>query len=985
MVGITFLRLLSRRTAVQGPGTLFLFLILLILITAPALCGGNGLPFPGKDSSPVSVSIPFVPNLGQMDEEVAFYTFHHGAAVFVTGKGEISYITGGGEDEWIVVRERVLDSPGAVLEGAGRTGTTVNWYRGSDPSRWRHGLPAYRSVFLNSLYENIDAGLVVRPDGVEKLFTIHPGGDVSDIRIKVKEAVSLGTNRMGELVVETPRGRVLFTRPSAYQVREGLKKEIAVSYRIEGNVYGFTVGDFDHSMPLVIDPLLASSLLGGKGNETAYTVDVYGGEVFIAGTADSADFPGTDEGAGRLGDAFVIRLDRDLTTVRAAAFIGGSLTDGARDMVVDASGVYIAGYNNSLDFPTTHGAAYAGSEISGSFVTRLDRNTLQMTASTAFYPNIFAVARGPGDVVYIGGATNDPSFLLNSESTYQKELQGGVDAFIARMTGDLQSLEAATLLGGEGSDIIYDLAVGAGGEVLASGVTNSTAFPVSDGAFDTTYNLDWEETRPWRDGFVAKLSSDLTDLMTSTYLGGGWNDSIQSLVLDGSDVIVGGNTASIDFPCGNTFGPVDGNDAFVLRFDPALSSVRSCAVFGGGEAGKGSPDTATDMVIHSQERILVTGRTDADDFPTTPGAFMERPSGPYTGGFITSFTPDLSYIEASTLVYGRNEYLHSIDLGTVGDLYVAGDAQSGGYLVTPGAVQTVHGEGDDLAVSRFSVDLTGPHIELDPAAVDFGRVSTGKRKTAAVTVYNTGGSELNIREWTFQPASPSPFTLEGSCAVIQAFDSCQVGIVFAPKKPGVAEGTLLVYSSDLFNREKKLDLRGKGSASPSIQIDKDQFFFGSVACGRTSAARQITVTNTGTGNLMIDEVSLGGSDPSSFILAASKCVAAPLPGGDRCGISLRFAPAEEGNRSAVLRIASNDPEMPVNEVSLQGIGVADIDTGERIEEDLTGIDVAEPSAGENSRRGRRFPAGRVFVLGILLLSIVLWLALKYLGKSGSSG
>ncbi|TNF45662.1 choice-of-anchor D domain-containing protein, partial [bacterium] len=872
----------------------------------------------------------------------------------------------------IVFRERFIGAQEADVVGKDPARTHVNWYKGSDPSRWREGLPTYGSVHLGTLYESIDIQLSAKDGNMEKLFLIKPGGRVADIRVQVQGVLSITTDSTGELVVKGPHGQVHFTRPVAYQGDGREKRMVKVAYRVEGEEYGFTVGEYDRSIPLVIDPLLASTYLGGSRNETAYAVGDSGRDIIVAGMVESPDFPGLDEQVNALGDAFVALLDRDLTTVRTATYLGGSMSDGVRDIALDRRSIYAAGFNTSIDFPTTPGAAFDERAVSGAFVARLNLNTLHLQASTSFYSNVFAVAAAPDGAIFIGGSTTDSTFPTSGKNThdegdevYQETLQGGADGFVAKLNRDLSTLEASTFLGGEGVDIISDLAVDGAGNPVAIGITNSAGFPVSENAFDNTYNLEWDGKHQWIDGFVTRLTSDLKDLDASTYLGGGLNDYIRSVTLDGSSVIVGGDTASVDFPCGTTFGPVDGSDAFVVRLEHNLNKVSSCALYGGGATGRGSVDTVTDIEIHPRGSIFIVGRTDTQDFPTTPGAFFTRPEGTYTGGYITAFAHDLSYVEASTLIHGANEYIKSLAIDNMGNVIVAGDAHNKGYPVMPGTLQPSPAGGDDVIVSRFTPDLTGPHLEAGPAVTDFGDIPIGLVESEIVILHNSGGSPLTVHDMSITQPS-NIFSLDSQCHVIAPFDSCPVTVTFSPRDPGSRTAGVTITSDDPFRPVQTVDLTGTGKAVPVITVEPDSLHFPNVNPGRTSRIKTVVVNNSGSSDLSITGVHLAGQDRDTFALASEECTRSPLATDGKCLISVQFSPKDEGMWSAKMEIFSNDPADPIHRVSLSGNGTNALDiTDGRSNRDESG------SSQDTDTDSDRFPWLIVIVLCVVMGLLVI--------------
>jgi hypothetical protein len=123
----------------------------------------------------------------------------------------------------------------------------------------------------------------------------------------------------------------------------------------------FSVDVYDPSLPLVIDPVLFSTYLGGNGSDkpSSLVVDSQGG-VYMTGTTESTNFPtkgGLQSREGGGTDAFVTKLDGTTGAIVYSTYIGGSGHDIANQIKADAAGsAYVVGSTNSLDFPTTKGA-----------------------------------------------------------------------------------------------------------------------------------------------------------------------------------------------------------------------------------------------------------------------------------------------------------------------------------------------------------------------------------------------------------------------------------------------------------------------------------------------------------------------------------------------------------------------------------------------------------------------------------------------------
>jgi muconolactone delta-isomerase len=208
--------------------------------------------------------------------------------------------------------------------------------------------------------------------------------------------------------------------------------------------------------------ILQSTYLGGRYIEIAYALAIHPktGEVYVAGATNSADFPKTDGGAqekcsscSRLvpllgkADAFVARLNKELTQILQSTYLGEKAEDDARALAIHfrTGEVYVAGSTTSRDFPRTTGGAQAahGGGLVDAFVTRLNEELTQILQSTYLggggNDEIYALAVHPttGEV-YMVGKTESTNFP-NTTGGGQATDGGGTDAFVARLSADLSA------------------------------------------------------------------------------------------------------------------------------------------------------------------------------------------------------------------------------------------------------------------------------------------------------------------------------------------------------------------------------------------------------------------------------------------------------------------------------------------------------------------------------------------------------------------
>jgi hypothetical protein len=317
-------------------------------------------------------------------------------------------------------------------------------------------------------------------------------------------------------------------------------------------------GGFGDAFVVKLNPagsgIVYSTFLGGTGNESGQSLSVDGGgNAYVAGWTDSIDFP-IQAGAfqslygGNSSDAFAAKLNPSGTTWVYSTYLGASGTDGSHSVALDGGGnAYVAGYTNSLNFPTTAGAYQMalGGGMDG-FITKLNPLGAGLSYSTYLgsgaSDNIFGITVDAGGSAYVVGATASINFPITA-GAYQPTFGGGVnDGFVAKMNLAGTGLIYSTFLGGSGIENGFAIAIDGGGNAYVTGPTDSIDFPTTAGAVQAA-------KAGFQDIFIAKLDSGGTGLVYSTYLGGADVETSHGIAVDGiGDVYVGGSTESLDFP-----------------------------------------------------------------------------------------------------------------------------------------------------------------------------------------------------------------------------------------------------------------------------------------------------------------------------------------------------------------------------------------------------------------------------------------------------
>jgi secreted PhoX family phosphatase len=411
--------------------------------------------------------------------------------------------------------------------------------------------------------------------------------------------------------------------------------------------------------------ILQSTYLGGSGTDRAYALAIHPktGEVYMAGVTKSKNFPKTTGGAQEsisgFHDAFVSRLNKELTQILQSTYLGGNGEDFAHALVIhpQTGEIYVAGETLSTNFPKTAGGAQAGHHggLEDAFVARLNTSLTQILQSTYLggsngdYAYALAIHPTTGDV-YVAGFTLSTNFPkttggAQAQAKYRKGIFPPGDAFVARLNKDLIQILQSTYLGGSGTDRAKALAIHPKtGEVYVAGETESTDFPSTNGGAQETYVSDKGNAGGKEDAFVARLNKELTQILQATYLGGIYSDRVYALAIHPTtgDVYVAGSTFSPNFP--KTTGgaqPIRGgvlSDAFVARLNSNLTQILQSTYLGGS-----SSDDAHALAIHPKTgEVYVAGVTYSKDFPQTAGGAQAGHRGDFEDAFVARLTADLA-------------------------------------------------------------------------------------------------------------------------------------------------------------------------------------------------------------------------------------------------------------------------------------------------------------------------------------------------------
>ena len=730
----------------------------------------------------------FIPNQGQFDSRVVYAVQGRDKSIFFTEQGLTVVLTdkpvaasarkddrlrriGSPEPvaytpkkRWALKLDFVDANPQARPETLEPADTLISYFKGR-PEEWRTGLRASRRIIYRNLWPGIDLIYSGTVNRLKYDFIVRPGADPNRIRLAWRGADSVQVTEEGQLAVFTPLGTLRDEMPKAWQEDKGRRESVTVAYGLQApagvqvaslatngllagtnpheraHIVGFTVGDYDRSRALVLDPemLVYCGFIGGSASEYGAAIAVdSNGSAYVTGETSSpqASFPETVGPDltynGGEDDAFVAKLRADGTGLVYCGFIGGTGRDPGYAIAVDNGGnAYITGSTYSTDgsFPVTGGLDPTHNGGNDAFVAKVRADGTSLVYCGFIggkAPDYgFGIAVDSGGNAYVAGSTDsaDGSFPVigGLDSTHN----GGTrDAFVVKVRADGTSLIYCGFIGGTGYDQGNGIAVDSSGSAYVTGSTDSSAGGAGALGFPVTIGPDLTQNGS-NDAFVAKVRADGTGLVYCGFIGGTGIDGGQGVAVDSDrNAYVTGYTTSTATSFPETVGPDlshNGDfDAFVAKVRADGTALTYCGFIGGSGEEFGP---SSGIAVDSSGNAYVTGHTTSTEtsFPVIVG-----PDLSYNGGerdaFVAKVQTDGKGLAYCGYIGGAGgEGGTGIAVDRAGDAYVTGWTVSTetSFPVTVGPDVSANGGGDAFVAKVTTQEFPWP-IFL-PAILEGGK------------------------------------------------------------------------------------------------------------------------------------------------------------------------------------------------------------------------------------------------------------------------
>ncbi len=611
-------------------------------------------------------------------------------------------------------------NPACEIIASGTSTDYLNYYTTGTSVNGVTKVISYENVSYKNIYPCID--LEFQPDstsGVKYNFIVHPGGDLTAIRMKIA-GPEIELNNSGFLNLKTSVGIIEEKIPESYLLADGKKSKVQASFtRVGQNIFGLSVNSrIRGATTLVIDPVpnrLWSTYYGGMNANPSSTeaincikIDKDGNLVIVGETPSPDNMATAGSFQSTIGgdvDAFLAKFTPDGARLWAT-YYGGSDKDRGVGCAVNALGdIFITGETYStgqIATPGTYQTVLGG--FSDGFAARFFPDGTRIWGTyyggSESERNCGCTLDKDGNLYTVGQSYSGNN--ISTPGAYQVGNNGNGDAYLAKFRPD-GKLAWGTYYGGNLADLALGVCADTLGNIIMTGNTKSHGDIASPGAHQETYG--GTGTNGGGDGFIIRFNTD-GQRQWGTYYGGAEGDDATACVCTNSGMIyVTGDTGSDDnISTPGSYQPTRyfGTDAFFVKL--TMAGTRIWGTYYGGDI----EDHGMACDYDPRGTVFLSGYTASSVNISTPNAYQIYNYG-YWDVFLAKFDTNGSRTWCTYFGASWADWCYTLAVDTNDRQYVAGQTGSTTGMASTGAFQTVFGGPySDGFMAKFT-DCVNPH------------------------------------------------------------------------------------------------------------------------------------------------------------------------------------------------------------------------------------------------------------------------------------
>lgn len=611
-------------------------------------------------------------------------------------------------------------SPDCKLETKGKIPDYLMYYTTGTPEE---GVKVhhYEKVYYRNLYKGIDLEFVAAPGTnkpVEYNFIIHPGADISQIKMQYKGALNFELKE-GALVLKLAHTELKECIPASWieETREQLKVDYKRLAQDKHSItLGFVTTSFNEDNTLIIDPIPTlnwSTYYGGIDEDrgTGITTDILE-NVLVTGLTSSINVMATagshQNSLSGNRDAFIVKLNLNGSR-QWATYYGGTDFDYSTGIVSNAVGdVIVSGTTfSNFGIATTGAHQIINRGQVEAFIVKFNASGMRQWGTFYGGTNIDygnGISVDTSGNIFLTGRTLSTNYITTL-GTYQTTLGGNGDGYIVKFNSS-GVRQWGTYYGGTGDEYSFGVAIDNNGNVFIAGATNSYTNIASTGAHQTIFGGGIF------DGFIAKFDSTGAGNW-STYYGGGGEDQISAITTDalGYILVTGWTYSNSGIAVSGVHQTTMAGNCDVLIAKFFTSGTRYWGTYYGGTGF----DNGMSIFTDASNNILITGGTNSISGIATTGSFQPQLGGD-DDAFIATINP-WGALQWGTYFGGTNlDYGFGITIDVLGKIIITGYTGSPNNIATSGSIQFFLGGNIDSFIAKFSAinvglnDLTDEHL-----------------------------------------------------------------------------------------------------------------------------------------------------------------------------------------------------------------------------------------------------------------------------------
>lgn len=547
-------------------------------------------------SSLFSTEMKFIENKGQWDNNIKFVSERNGLVTSVTNTGiyfdffqkEGNTISGD------VIKLNLVNSKSMLFTPSEELVEKYNYFLGNNKSKWVSNARSYKKLVANNIYEGIDFVYYIDNNNPRYDFIIEPHASIDQIELQFEGISNIKlNNEIVELI--TPSVIVENSNLFAYQMINGIQKQVDCKFVLKGDRVSFDVGDYDRTKELIIDPVIYSSYYGSSGDDIPKRIKyIDENSILLVGSTTSTDLsttPGSyDIEYGDRIDAFVTKINvinGEYIPV-FTTYLGSLEFDEAIDMEVTNEYILVTGVTESPDFPILTPIMSQHSGGKDIFITSLSLDGSKLLKSSYY--------GGNGDDIVVEISKDRNNYFLFAAHTTSNNIQtlagppnsnykGGIDILMFTVLANREAVNMSAYIGGFLDDVPTDLFIDPSNEdIYMTGWTTSSKgtatndfpiYPLKKRVGWNYYGGPFDETsNGGKDAFEIVMTKNAQSFIISGFLGGDGDDIGRGIYKDANEniYIMGetyNNSKGVPFPVSTGSSTVQGNsDIFIARYNP---------------------------------------------------------------------------------------------------------------------------------------------------------------------------------------------------------------------------------------------------------------------------------------------------------------------------------------------------------------------------------------------------------------------------------